>query len=120
MQEFLVRMITEPAFVHRAIDIYVGRSIAYINAMFDRCENPARGRDGGKPGAAGAVRLDDGSALQSKGMQWIPDERHLVLELPGGGGFGDPASRDRGLVEQDVAREYISAGQAASDYTSTN
>ena len=35
MQEFLVRMITEPAFVHRAIDAYVGRSIAYINALFD-------------------------------------------------------------------------------------
>ena len=35
MQEFLVRMITEPAFVHRAIDVYVGRSIAYINALLD-------------------------------------------------------------------------------------
>jgi uroporphyrinogen decarboxylase len=35
MQEFLVRMITEPAFVHRAIEVYVNRSIAYINAMFD-------------------------------------------------------------------------------------
>jgi len=35
MQEFLVRMITEPAFVHRAVDAYVNRSIAYINAMFD-------------------------------------------------------------------------------------
>ena len=35
MEEFLVRMITDPAFVHRAIDVYVARSIAYINAMFD-------------------------------------------------------------------------------------
>ena len=35
MQEFLVRMITEPDFVHKAIDVYVGRSIAYINAMLD-------------------------------------------------------------------------------------
>jgi N-methylhydantoinase B len=88
----------------------------YINAMFDRCQNPARGRDGGLPGAAGAVSLDDGSEMESKGRQWIPDDRHLVLELPGGGGYGDPATRDRALVEQDVEREYISAEQAALDY----
>lgn len=35
MQEFLVRMITEPEFVHRAIDLYVTRSIAYIEALLD-------------------------------------------------------------------------------------
>jgi uroporphyrinogen decarboxylase len=35
MAEFLVRMITEPAFVRRAIDAYVNRSIAYIEAMLD-------------------------------------------------------------------------------------
>jgi N-methylhydantoinase B len=39
-----------------------------------------------------------------------------VLELPGGGGYGDPAARDASLVEQDVAREYISAEQAQRDY----
>jgi N-methylhydantoinase B len=54
--------------------------------------------------------------MQSKGKQWIPDGRHLVLELPGGGGYGDPATRDRALVEQDVAREYISTEQAQRDY----
>ena len=35
MEEFLIRMITEPEFVHRAVKVYVNRSIAYINAMFD-------------------------------------------------------------------------------------
>ena len=35
MEELLVRMITEPEFVHRAVEVYVNRSIAYINAMFD-------------------------------------------------------------------------------------
>ena len=35
MEEFLIRMITEPEFVHRAVEVYVNRSIAYINAMFD-------------------------------------------------------------------------------------
>ena len=35
MAEFLVRMITEPEFVRRAIDAYVNRSIHYIEAMLD-------------------------------------------------------------------------------------
>ena len=92
-----------------------GHSI-YLNAMFDRCRNPARGRNGGYPGAAGAVGLDDGSLLQSKGKQWVPAGRRLVLKLPGGGGYGDPGERDRALVEQDIAREYISPEQARDQY----
>ena len=88
----------------------------YLNAMFDRCNNPARGRDGGLPGAAGEVGLDDGSSLSSKGKQWVPEDRRLVVKLPGGGGYGDPAKRDRELVEQDLAREYISEDQARDDY----
>lgn len=35
MEEFLRRMITDPEFVRRAIEVYVGRSIAYIEAMLD-------------------------------------------------------------------------------------
>jgi len=54
--------------------------------------------------------------MQSKGKQWIPDGRHLVLELPGGGGYGEPSTRNKLLVEQDVAHEYISAEQARQEY----
>lgn len=35
MEEFLIKMITEPEFVKKAVDIYVGRSIKYIRAMLD-------------------------------------------------------------------------------------
>jgi len=35
MEDLLVRMITDPEFVRRAIDAYVSRSIAYIEAMLD-------------------------------------------------------------------------------------
>ena len=88
----------------------------YINAMFDRCQNPARGRDGGLDGAAGGVSLDDGSAMQSKGKQWIPEDRHLVLNLPGGGGYGAPGKRDRAMIAQDIERQYITLDQAKRDY----
>ncbi len=88
----------------------------YINAMFDRCENPARGRDGGGNGAAGNVSLDDGTQMQGKGKQWIPLERHLVLDLPGGGGYGDPGERNKDLVEQDLKRGYIDSAEASAAY----
>ncbi|MGE4284532.1 MAG: uroporphyrinogen decarboxylase family protein [Clostridia bacterium] len=35
MEELLIRMITDPEFVKRAAEVYVNRSIAYINAFFD-------------------------------------------------------------------------------------
>lgn len=35
MDEFLVRMITDPEFVRRAVAVHVSRSIAYIDAFFD-------------------------------------------------------------------------------------
>jgi uroporphyrinogen decarboxylase len=35
MEEFLIRMITDPDFVRRAIEVYVNRSIGYIEAALD-------------------------------------------------------------------------------------
>jgi N-methylhydantoinase B len=92
-----------------------GHSI-YINAMFDRCDNPASGREGGQHGAPGNVSLNDGSPMQSKGKQWIPDGKHLLLSLPGGGGYGEPKRRDRALVQQDILRGYISEDEASRLY----
>ena len=88
----------------------------HFNAMFDRIENPARGRSGGLKGAAGAVRLSDGTQLKGKGRQMIGAGQRLVLSLPGGGGFGDPRKRSRKDVAADLAAGYISPEQARSQY----
>ena len=69
---------------------------------------PARGRHGGADGTAGGVRLDDGTPFDAKGRQLVPEGRHLILELPGGGGFGDPAERDPVAVERDLEQGYVS------------
>ncbi|MFC3321640.1 hydantoinase B/oxoprolinase family protein [Mesorhizobium cantuariense] len=79
-----------------------------FSAMFDRVKHPAKGRDGGKDGIAGIVRLDDGTLMRPKGWQHVPEGRRLVLELPGGGGYGDPARRSTEARAQDVSRGYIS------------
>ncbi len=88
----------------------------YFNAMFDRVENAALGRDGGAPGAAGRVELADGTKLRSKGRQRVANGQRLKLSLPGGGGYGDAADRDRDSVAADIRAGLISAEQAKTDY----
>ncbi|ASY60033.1 hydantoinase B/oxoprolinase family protein [Sinorhizobium sp. CCBAU 05631] len=83
-----------------------------FSAMFDRLGHPARGRDGGRDGAAGFVTLDDGTVLKGKGLQFVPEGRRLVLALPGGGGYGDPAERPADAVAHDVRHGYITEDQA--------
>lgn len=78
-----------------------------FSAMFDRVNHPAKGRDGGGPGAAGVVRLDDGTRLRPKGWQHVPEGRRLLLSLPGGGGFGDPALRSAEARAIDRASGYV-------------
>ena len=79
----------------------------HFSAMFDRVAHPARGRAGGEDGAVGRVYLDDGSPFNAKGKQLVPAGRRLVLELPGGGGWGDPAGRSAGLARHDRLQGYV-------------
>ncbi|MEO0492805.1 MAG: hydantoinase B/oxoprolinase family protein [Actinomycetota bacterium] len=79
-----------------------------FSAMFDRVANPARGRDGGEDGAPGRVYLDDGTPFPTKGVETVPEGRRLIMELPGGGGFGDPAERDPAAADHDRRQGYTS------------
>jgi N-methylhydantoinase B len=83
---------------------------------FERINNPARGRDGGGLGAPGQVTLVSGKPIRSKGRQTITGGDFIRLELPGGGGFGNPARRDPDQVALDVADGLITADTARRDY----
>ena len=89
----------------------------HFSAMFDRVENPARGRRGGGDGAPGRVSLDDGSPFDAKGKQLIPAGRRLIFELPGGGGWGDPARRPPEATRDDLAQGYVT--EAGRDHDGT-
>ena len=82
----------------------------HFNAMFDRVVHPARGRAGGQNGEPGAVLLDDGTRLASKGRQHVPSGRRLILQLPGGGGYGSPQERDSEAADRDVEFDYVTRG----------
>lgn len=81
----------------------------HFNAMFDRIDHPPRGREGGENGAAGAILLDDGTRLAAKGRQHVPAGRRLILQLPGGGGYGPVDKRDADAAQRDTDFDYVIA-----------
>ena len=92
------------------------RSFTVSAATFDRMRNPPRGRDGGRPGRRGAARIKSGAELADKGIHTVPAGERLVVELPGGGGLGDPLRRDRARVRADLEAGYITRDGAERDF----
>ncbi|MEO0750610.1 MAG: hydantoinase B/oxoprolinase family protein [Pseudomonadota bacterium] len=88
----------------------------WFNAMFDRVENAARGREGGHNGMAGSVELTDGTKLRSKGRQKIEVGQCLRLSLPGGGGYGPPQARAPAAIVADLAAGIVTPAQAKTTY----
>ncbi|XWN29593.1 MAG: hydantoinase B/oxoprolinase family protein [Devosia sp.] len=92
-----------------------GDTIA-VSAMFDRVDNPASGRGGALPGAAGVVRFSGGGKGRAKGAQTVPTGETLILELPGGGGVGNPRERDESAIIADVEAGFVSEEAAREIY----
>ncbi|MFT6580159.1 MAG: hydantoinase B/oxoprolinase family protein [Alphaproteobacteria bacterium] len=87
-----------------------------IFATFERVHYPARGRDGGASGAKGRVSLESGAILKNKGFQIIPAGDRLIIEMPGGGGYGEAMDRDPNDVAADVKSQLVSREAAEADY----
>lgn len=87
-----------------------------FQAMFDRVDHPARGRQGGADGAPTGIAQDDGSPMKGKGKQFVPHGRKVMLELPGGAGYGNAQERDPESVRRDLARGYITVETARRTY----
>jgi N-methylhydantoinase B len=87
-----------------------------FSAMFDRIHHPARGRAGGHAGGATTLALDDQTPMRGKGRQHVPHGRKVMLACPGGGGYGDPSTRERSAVKRDLSLGYISTDAARTIY----
>ena len=87
-----------------------------IFAGFERVKFPARGRKGGGPGALGRISLASGETLKPKGLQIVPPGDRLIIEMPGGGGLGDPIARDPEALARDLRLGYLSPEAATRDY----
>jgi N-methylhydantoinase B len=93
-----------------------------VTVLGDRVDHPPFGIVGGGSAAPNYVRLDTGDGL------WEPEMRsklekqpvkagdRVCAASPGGGGFGDPLTRDLAEVERDIRLGYVSVATAERAY----
>lgn len=81
----------------------------------ERVKYPCFGVVGGQDGTPGAVRVD-GKPVFAKGKLVLNPGERLELDLPGGGGWGDPRQRAREHVEADLREGLVTPAQAVAVY----
>jgi len=86
----------------------------------ERHVHPARGSRGGGDGARALSRIQraDGreAIIPSKQLTTLAKGDRLIVETAGGGGYGDPLSRPRDAVREDLENGKVSVEEAASVY----
>ncbi|HEY2918458.1 MAG TPA: hydantoinase B/oxoprolinase family protein [Candidatus Binatia bacterium] len=87
-----------------------------VSSIADRTQYPAPGLQGGQAGATGAVSLENGTQLHAKALMDLHSSDVVHVDLPGGGGYGDPMKRDVEKVLWDVIEGYITPEEAETKY----
>ncbi len=87
-----------------------------VSSIADRTVYAAPGLLGGQSGATGEVTLGDGTRLNAKALKDLEKGEVVHVNLPGGGGYGDPMKRDVEKVRWDVVENYISPEEAERRY----
>ena len=77
------------------------------------CDPP--GIDGGQPGKVGTVHINGALVTRFPPIEYQPGDL-IELRMPGGGGFGPVAERERALILADLALGYITPEGAHRDY----
>ena len=67
-------------------------------------------------GATGSVELESGKQLRGMGRQIVPIGDRLIINMPGGGGFGNPKERDTKEILEDLKMGLVSFDAAQIDY----
>lgn len=94
----------------------IGEDLSLSAAAFERLTTGPAGRQRGKNGAKGHVSITDGTKVTDKGIYTIPASKRLILQTPGGGGFGNPADRARQAVKRDLSHGLICEETAITVY----
>lgn len=96
-----------------------GNEPALLSLLVERVRHPAQGVLGGSPGAASRVVWNGReSGFPLKGKSPIAAGDRLLVRYPGGGGYGDPRTRNRAAVRADLTAGRISEHAARTEYGS--
>ena len=74
-----------------------------VSMLTDRQKHAPRGLLGGGEGAKGRVTLESGRPILSKGLTIVQPGDCIVIQTPGGAGYGAAGERDAGVMEQERA-----------------
>jgi N-methylhydantoinase B len=93
----------------------------FVSRNVERVQCPPWGLWGGQPGATptSIVERADGQQEEiTRSLHRLPLAAGdtITLKSAGGGGWGDPARRDRALIAQDLRLGYVTPARAAADY----
>lgn len=86
-----------------------------LTFLGDRTHNPALGLMGGRTGRRGSITLN-GEEINPKKTYLLRKGDRLVLEVPGGGGFGEPRERDPSLILADLEEGMVTPETAREVY----
>jgi N-methylhydantoinase B len=87
-----------------------------VSSIADRTVYAAPGLLGGQAGATGQVTLGDGTRLNAKALKDLKPGEVVHVNLPGGGGYGEPMRRDIEKVRWDVIEGYVTPEEAEKKY----
>ncbi len=87
-----------------------------LSAMIDRIRFPGAGLGGGRSGSSGEFRLGDGAQPQPKALLTLQPDARVLLNPPGGGGYGEPLARNPQHVLDDIVNGYVSIEAAEGEY----
>lgn len=74
-----------------------------VSMLTDRQKHAPRGLMGGGEGATGRVTLESGRPIQAKGLTIVQAGDCIVIETPGGGGYGPASERSAKRTERERA-----------------
>jgi N-methylhydantoinase B len=91
-----------------------------ISGLFERTKFPALGRKGGSEGKVAEFIIRDKEGRETrphpKSKHTLPPGSCMILNLPGGGGYGPAYERDPEAVLEDVIQGYVSIKSAEENY----
>ncbi len=86
----------------------------WIAPLIDRTKFAAQGLLGGKPGSLLKISVDPPKAIPPKDYTLLQFGDVVIIDLPGGGGYGKPELRKRELMAKDIRRGLVTANNKES------
>lgn len=87
-----------------------------LSILAERTMSLPRGLFGGAAGGPPLFVRETGEALDSKGVNWIPDGQAVRIRTHGGAGYGDPRRRAPVRVAEDLREGYVTPEAAQALY----